>query len=76
MKEWGSDILVTGIPAVLYFQCGKAKQAPMDSNTKEWIIGLNSKCGSANDFISGHGPCHSILGICEFVCVHLGQLTY
>lgn len=42
MKEWGSDILVTGIPAVLYFQCGKAKQAPMDSNTKEWIIGLNS----------------------------------
>ena len=35
IKEWGSELLVTGIPAVLYFQCGKAKQAPMDSNTKE-----------------------------------------
>lgn len=35
MKEWGSELLVTGIPAVLYFQCGEANQAPMDSNTKE-----------------------------------------
>lgn len=42
MKEWGSDTLVTGIPAVLYFQRGKAKQAPMDSNTKERITGLNT----------------------------------
>lgn len=35
MKEWESQLRVTGIPAVLYFQCSKANQAPMDSSTKE-----------------------------------------
>ena len=49
-------------PAVLYFQCGKAKQAPTDSNPKEQITGLNTNV-SANDFISDCGPCHSIVGI-------------